>query len=64
MNNLKLLTAREAAKVLRGSAQSLYDARYRQRLGLRAVRFGKKLLFYEADIKELLVRERLPGSER
>lgn len=64
MNSLKLLTAKEAAGVLRGKERSFYDARYRLRLGLRAVRFGKRLLFYERDIQRLLVQERLPGDGR
>lgn len=64
MNSLKLLTAREAASVLRGKERSFYDVRYRERLGLRAVRFGKRLLFHESDIRALLRREALPGEGR
>jgi len=50
----RLLTPEEAAERLRFAPRTLRDARVRRRLGLRAVRLGKRLRFRERDLLQLL----------
>lgn len=47
-------TAKEVAALLRLSERSICDARFRQRIGLRAVRIGRSLRFLESDIRRIL----------
>lgn len=63
---MRLLSTEEAGLRLGVSPRSLIDKRYRFRLGLSAVKIGRKVGFAEADIDRLIEksRERLPGEAR
>lgn len=63
---MRLLSAEEAGLRLGVSPRSLIDKRYRVRLGLSAVKIGRKVGFAEGDIERLIVRgrEHLPGEGR
>lgn len=60
------ISLEQAAERLSVSPRSLSDRRYRVRLGLAAVRIGRKLTFSETDLARLIRegRERLPGEAR
>jgi hypothetical protein len=59
---MRLLTLEEAATRLCLSPRSLCDRRYRGRLGLPAVKVGRRLAFDESDVEKVIARgrERLP----
>lgn len=59
---MKRLTAEEAAAQLGVSKRSLSDKRYRLRIGLPAVRIGRRIGFEERDVERIITRgrERLP----
>lgn len=54
----KLLSAPEAAAILRIASKTLYDRRWRAHWGLRGIRVGRLLRFRESDIERFLRRER------
>ncbi|MGB4782177.1 helix-turn-helix domain-containing protein [Candidatus Methylomirabilis sp.] len=62
----KQISLEQAAERLSVSPRSLSDRRYRVRLGLAAVRIGRRLTFSETDIDRLIMRgrESLPGAGR
>lgn len=62
----KQISLEQAAERLSVSPRSLSDRRYRTRLGLAAVRIGRRLTFSETDLDRLIRegRERLPGEAR
>lgn len=55
---MRTFTIDEAAAVLRVSPRSLGDRRFRCRLGLQALKVGRRLVFAEEDIRLLLERSR------
>ena len=59
---MRLISLEEAAGRLGISPRSLCDKRYRMRIGLAAVRIGRRVGFSEADIERLITRgrEKLP----
>jgi hypothetical protein len=59
---MKLLTPDETATRLGISPRSLLDKRYRLRIGLPAVKVGRRLGFAEIDVERLITRgrEKLP----
>ena len=59
---MKLLTLEETASRLGVKPTSLSDKRYRCRIGLRAVKVGRRIGFEESDVDRLIVRgrEKLP----
>ena len=60
--NSQLLSVGEAAARLGVSPRSLADKRFRLRVGLAAVRIGRRVKFREEDIGRLVTKglERLP----
>lgn len=62
----KQVSLEQAAERLSVSPRSLSDRRYRVRLGLAAVKIGRRLTFSEADIEKIIRagRERFPGEAR
>ncbi|MBI2884179.1 MAG: helix-turn-helix domain-containing protein [Candidatus Methylomirabilis oxyfera] len=62
----KQISLEQAAERLSVSPRSLSDRRYRIRLGLAAVRIGRRLTFSETDLERIIRegRERLPGEGR
>jgi len=60
---VRTLTVDEAALVLKISPRSLADRRYRMRLGIPARKVGRRLVFAETDLLQLLEqsRETLPA---
>ena len=62
----KQISLEQAAERLSVSPRSLSDRRYRVRLGLAAVRVGRKLTFSETDLERIIRdgRERFPGEAR
>jgi hypothetical protein len=52
-----LLTARELAARYRVKLSSVYDPRFRKRVGLQARKLGKKLLFAVEDIERAIKRQ-------
>jgi len=62
---MAILTLEKAAERLSLSPRSLADKRFRVRLGLPAVKLGRKLGFDEDDIAALIARGRevLPAQE-
>ena len=63
---MKLLNPEETAQRLGGiSTNSLRDKRYRLRIGLPAVKVGRRLVFREEDIEQLIHcgREQVPVSK-
>ncbi|MDE2058615.1 MAG: hypothetical protein KGL31_06615 [candidate division NC10 bacterium] len=66
MQHTKQVSIEKTAERLSVSPRSLADRRYRVRLGLAAVRIGRRLTFSESDIEKLIRegRERLPGEGR
>lgn len=63
---MRVLTVEEAAARLSISPRSLIDKRYRLRLGLAAIKIGRRVGFEESSIERLIERgrERLPGEGR
>ena len=61
----RVLTTREAAELLRVSAKSVGDARWRRRVGLRATWIDRSLRFLETEVERLLARglEQLPTQD-
>lgn len=59
---MKILTAEEASQRLGVKPGSLLDKRYRLRIGLPAVKIGRRVGFAEDDIERLIKRgrEKLP----
>ena len=59
----RALTAKDVAAVLGVSEKSVRDARWRRRVGLRAVHVGTSLRFLASECDALLARglERLQG---
>ncbi len=54
----KIYTLKELSDILKFSANSLKDPRFRARIGLRAMRVGKQSLrFLESDVKDVLKPE-------
>lgn len=62
----KLIDVAAAAVRLGVSPRSIIDRRYRERVGLRCVRVGRRLLFTEQDIEAIIRRGRevWPGDGR
>ena len=60
---MKLLSIDAAAARLCVAPRSLGDKRYRMRIGLNAVKIGRRLGFLEADVERLITRnrEKLPA---
>lgn len=58
---MKLLSLEETAERLTLSPRSLADWRYRARLGLPAVKLGRKVVFEEDAVEQLIIRGREPG---
>ena len=58
MGERRAISCRQAAGLLSLPARALYDPRRRRRLGLPAVRVGRRLVFIEADVLNLLDRGR------
>lgn len=60
------ISLEQAADRLSVSPRSLSDRRYRVRLGLAAVKIGRRLTFSEADIEKIIRagREHFPGEGR
>lgn len=63
---MQLLSVDQAASRLGVSPRSLVDKRYRLRLGLAAIKIGRRIGFKEIDIEKLIERNRehLPGEGR
>jgi hypothetical protein len=55
---MRVIPLKETALLLGLSPLSLADKRYRTRLGLPAVRVGRKLGFEETDVEALILRGR------
>jgi hypothetical protein len=51
---VKLLIPSEVSEILRCRLRSLYEPVYRQRIGLPAVRVGRKFLFKEVDVLRII----------
>lgn len=54
----KALTKEEAARYLGLSPRSLADARWRNRVGMPAVKIGRSLRFLLSDLQKLIKRSR------
>ena len=53
-------TIRELSQILKVSVYSLKDPRFRNRIGLRAIRIGKRSIrFRESDVRRILKPEKL-----
>jgi len=50
----KLITAREAADRICCHPQSLYSKHYRKKIGLRGVKIGGSLRFFEQDVDHVI----------
>jgi hypothetical protein len=63
---MRMITLEETARRLGFSPLSLADKRFRVRLGLPAVKLGRKLGFDERDVEKLILRgrERMPEEGR
>lgn len=61
---MQLLSLSQAAEALGIKPRSLADKRYRLRIGLVAVRIGRRVLFDARDLERLVAkgRERLPKA--
>jgi hypothetical protein len=61
---MKLLTLEETASRLGVKSTSLADKRYRFRIGLPAVKVGRRIGFSETDVEKLITRgrEKLPAG--
>jgi hypothetical protein len=59
---MRIMPIKETAQRLGVSPLSLADKRYRVRLGLPAIKLGRRLGFDERDVEQLIVRgrERIP----
>lgn len=59
---MAIMSADEAAKRLCVAVRSLTDKRYRTRIGLPAVKVGRRIGFDEKDVEKLIARgrEKLP----
>ena len=59
---MKVISKEETAGRLNVSPSSLSDKRYRLRIGLNAVKIGRRLGFLESDVQRLIThnREKLP----
>lgn len=54
----KIYTIKELSAILKFSANSLKDPRFRARIGLRGMRIGTQTLrFFESDVKDILKPE-------
>jgi len=60
---METLTLEQAADILKVSPRSLADRRYRFRLRLPARKVGRKVVFVQADVLNILEagRERMPA---
>ena len=54
----RLCSVKETASWIGCKENSLRDCRYRSRIGLAAIRVGGRLMFSEADIQDLIARNR------
>jgi hypothetical protein len=63
---MRLLNLEQAAERLAVSPRSLGDRRFRLRVGLHAIRVGRRIGFAEDDVDRLIMRgrEHLPGEAR
>lgn len=64
---MRLISRHETAQRLNLKPESLSDKRFRVRIGLPAVRIGRRIGFIEADVEKLIARgrEKLPtGGNR
>lgn len=63
---MRVISVEQAAERLSVSPRSLSDRRFRLRLGLGAIKIGRRVGFAEGDIDKLIERgrERLPGEGR
>jgi hypothetical protein len=61
---VQLFDRNEVAKLLKLSAESLFDPRFRARIGLPAVRIGRTLRFRPEDVNKLISRalEKFPAK--
>lgn len=59
---MRLLNLAEAALAIGVSPRSLADPRYRSRIGIRVYKVGRRTLFDEADLQQLLERSRERSS--
>jgi predicted DNA-binding transcriptional regulator AlpA len=59
---MRILPADETAERLGVALRSILDKRYRARIGLRAIKIGRRIGFDERDIEKLIARgrEKLP----
>jgi len=57
----EIISAMEAAGILRKSEKSLLDKRYRARLGLSVIRIGRRSYFSKSEIYSL-IRVEAPGE--
>lgn len=57
------MTAGELARLYHLKPRTPYDARWRDRVGLRAHRVGRRLLFAVADVEGILVRPSLGAGK-
>jgi predicted DNA-binding transcriptional regulator AlpA len=60
---MKLMTRVEVAQLF-GMQPATIDKRFRQRVGLRAIKVGKAVLFDPADVQAVLDRSREPLPSR
>jgi len=55
---MRLLSVMEAAQRLGVSRVSLLDKRYRARIGLPAIKIGRRIGFTDHDLEQLIIRAR------
>jgi hypothetical protein len=55
---MRILSVKETAQQLNLSPLSLADKRFRVRIGLPAVKLGRRLGFDERDVEQLIIRGR------
>jgi hypothetical protein len=63
---MRVIPLEETARLLGFSPLSLADKRFRVRIGLPAVKLGRKLGFDEHDVEQLILRgrEKMPAEDR
>lgn len=61
---MKLLTAEEAAELLRVAPRSIGATAFRRRHGIATVRIGRKLLFDRAELERFVAANRESAAER
>jgi hypothetical protein len=61
---MSVIALDEAARQLDLSSLSLADKRFRIRIGLPAIKIGRRLVFDERDIKQLISRGRERPARR